>query len=102
MNTISISSARKFSLKTIERNDLVKTDDLQVELICFEAGQRASESSHERSSVYQVMEGEALIRQGEQSLRLGKGKLLSVPANTPHALENAGGGLLVIMATRAL
>ncbi len=102
MNTISISSARKFSLKSIERSDLVKTDDLHVELICFEAGQRGGGSTYDRSSVYQVMEGEALLKHGEQSLRLGKGKLLSVPANTPHSLENAGGGLLVIMATRAL
>lgn len=101
VETVSISSARKFSLKRIERTTLVETADLHIELICFEAGQRDDEGSHDHSSVYQVLEGEALIKQGAESLRLGKGKLLSVPAATPHTLENAGGGLLVVMATRA-
>lgn len=102
METVSISNARKFSLKRIERSTLVKTTDLHIELICFEAGQRDDEGSHTHSSVYQVLEGEALIKQGAESLRLGKGKLFNVPAGTPHVLENAGGGLLVVMATRAL
>lgn len=102
MDTVSIASKRQFSLKTIKRNDLIKTSDLHIELICFESGQRDEEGRHPHSSVYQVLEGEALIKQDDLSKRLGKGKLLSIPANTPHTLENAGGGLLVIMATRAL
>lgn len=101
MEAINISRARKFSLKQVERSPLVMTDDLAVELICFEAGQRDAETTHPASSVYQVLEGEALIHLGETQLRLGKGKLLCVPADTPHRLENAGGGLLVVMATRA-
>jgi mannose-6-phosphate isomerase-like protein (cupin superfamily) len=102
VETVSINNARKFSLKQIERSTLIKTTDLHIELICFEAGQRDDEGSHAHSSVYQVLEGEALIKQGGESLRLGKGKLLNVPASTPHVLENAGGGLLIVMATRAL
>ncbi|MCA9835360.1 MAG: cupin domain-containing protein [Trueperaceae bacterium] len=102
MEIVSISDGRQFSLKSIQRSDLVKTDDLHIELICFEAGQRDEEGKHSHSSVYQVLEGEALVKHEGNSKRLGKGKLLSVPAQTAHTLENAGGGLLVVMATRAL
>jgi quercetin dioxygenase-like cupin family protein len=102
VDTVTISDARQFSLKAIQRSDLSKTADLQVELICFEAGQKDKETSHPKTSIYQVLEGEALIRQGDIHKRLGKGKLLTVPATTKHSLENAGGGLLVMMATRAL
>jgi quercetin dioxygenase-like cupin family protein len=69
-------------------------------VLCFEAGQRDDEAHRDDTSVYQVLEGEALLHVGEQRHRLGKGKLASIPADTPHVLENAGGGLLVVMATR--
>lgn len=101
MTTVTISDARQFSLSGIQRNELLATDDFRVTLLCFEAGQRDDERSHDGSCLYQVLEGEALVRRGEDSQRLGKGRLLAVPAGTPHLLENAGGGLLVVMATRA-
>lgn len=101
MKTADISEARSFSLKSIQKNRLVKTEDLEVTLLCFEAGQRDDESLHQGTSLYQVLEGEALVYQGEERERLGKGKLMAVATGTPHTLENAGGGLLVILATRA-
>lgn len=102
MDTITISDARRFSLKSIQHSDLVKTKDLHIELICFEAGQRDEEISHSKTCVYQVLEGELLIKQDDINKRLGKGKLLSIPASAKHTLENAGGGLLVVMATKAV
>lgn len=102
MDTVTISDARQFSLKRIQHQDLVKTDDLHIQLICFEAGQRDQEISHNKTCVYQVLEGELLIREADISKRLGKGKLLTVPANRKHTLENAGGGLLTVMMTQAV
>lgn len=101
METVTISDARRFSLQEVQRRDLLSADGLQLELVCFEAGQRAEEASYGGASVYQVLEGEALVRAEGESYRLGKGKLLSVAAGQPHLLENAGGGLLVVLATRA-
>jgi quercetin dioxygenase-like cupin family protein len=102
MDTVTISDARQFSLKTIQRQDLVKTKDLHIQLVCFEAGQRDKEQSHSKTTVYQVLEGELLIREADISKRLGKGKLLTVPAGHKHALENAGGGLLTVMMVQAV
>jgi quercetin dioxygenase-like cupin family protein len=97
--TISISSGRKFSLSGVQESVLVD-GDVQVTLLCFEAGQRHPEQTYPTDSVYQVLEGETLVRAVGQNLRLGKGKLLKVPGGTAHSLENAGGGLLVVMASR--
>ena len=102
MDTITISDARQFSTSSIQKSDLVRSDDLHMWLICFEAGQRDDEAGYDKTCVYQVLEGEAILRQGDVSKRLSKGKLHTMPANTAHVLENAGGGLLVVMATRAL
>ena len=101
MTTVTINDARRFSLQAIQRNDLVSTDDLKVSLLCFEAGQQADEVLYDTTSLYQVLEGELLVRQADVSQRVGKGKLLSMPSGTPHLLENAGGGLLVVMVTSA-
>jgi mannose-6-phosphate isomerase-like protein (cupin superfamily) len=102
VQTVNINEARRFSLRDVQRNDLVKTATLHVELLCFEAGQRDEEAAHAADRVYQVLEGEALVRDGSATTkRLGKGMLLAVPAGVPHTLENAGGGLLVVMATGA-
>ncbi len=102
MKTVTISDARQFSLKELQKNPLVDASDIRIELISFEAGQRDDEGSHSHTSIYQVLEGEALIREGDISKRLGKGKLLVVPPKLNHSLENAGGGLLVVMAIHAL
>ena len=102
MNTTTISDARSFSLESVQQRELVRTDDISIQLLCFEAGQKHAEQNVPTTCVYQVLEGEALVRKDGEKQRLGKGKLLTVSANQPHQLENAGGGLLVVMATHAL
>ena len=99
MKTVTIGDARSFSLEHIQKNDLVSTGDLQVRLLCFEAGQRDDERSLSTGVVYQVLEGELLVRSADDRHRVGKGKVMAVPAGSSHVLENAGGGLLVVMAT---
>lgn len=100
MEIVSINEARRFSSQAIQKNELMARGDLSVQLWCFEAGQRDEEQlAGER--IYQVLEGEVLVRLGDERQRLGKGKLLRIPANTAHVLENAGGGLLVVMALSA-
>lgn len=100
MDIIAIADARRFSLAHVERRPLVARPELHIDLVCFEAGQRTEVAQEPGAGVYQVLEGEALVRHGDQVVRLGKGRLLTVPAGTPHTLENAGGGLLVVLATR--
>ena len=101
MHVTAIADARRFSLAHVERRPLVEAHDLRVELVCFEAGQREAELTYTATSSYQVLEGEALVRSGDELVRLGKGRLLRVDAGTVHTLENAGGGLLVVLASRA-
>jgi quercetin dioxygenase-like cupin family protein len=101
VQSVTISDARTFSLRDVQRRDLVRSDDFHVELLCFEAGQRDADVSATHDRLYQVLEGEVIVRTSEEPKRLGKGTLLCVPAGTTHTLENAGGGLLVVMATGA-
>ncbi len=99
MNIVTIADARRFSLDTVQNRELVTEGDLSVTLHCFEAGQRDEDHTYDASCLYQVLEGEVLLRHDAGSDRVGTGKLVSVPAGTRHHLENAGGGLLVVLAT---
>lgn len=101
MTIVTISDARRFSLDDVQRSTLLREGEVSVEVLCFEAGQRDEEATRDDLSLYQVLEGEALLRVGDERHRLGKGKIASLPPGTAHVLENAGGGLLVVMATRA-
>ena len=100
MTIVTIADARRFSSDAVQRTTLLSEADVEVELLCFEAGQRDDEERRPGGSIYQVLEGEALLRLGDERQRLGKGRLVSVQADRAHVLENAGGGLLVVMATR--
>ncbi len=101
MKKVSIQDARKFSLSSVQVQPLVEAGDLTSELLCFEAGQSADPRKFDGTTVYQVLEGEALVTAAATKERLGKGRLLSVDAATEHRVENAGGGLLVVLAIRA-
>lgn len=102
MKKVNIQEARRFSTEGVNVEVLLEEGDLRSELLSFEAGQSLEPRSLEKSVVYQVLEGEAIVSAGGARDRLGKGRLLSIPGGTEHVLENAGGGLLVVLAHRAL
>ena len=101
MKITAIADARRFSLEAVQRTELVDGGDLSVSLLCFEAGQKDADQTFQAGCIYQVLEGEVLLRHEGGSDRVGTGRLVSVPAGARHHLENAGGGLLVVMATHA-
>ena len=100
MQTHHIADARQFSLREVQRKEIVSHEGVRIDLLCFEAGQRLEGPADIGGCVYQVLEGEALVREPSGSTRLGKGVLASVGAGEEHTIENAGGGLLVVMRTR--
>lgn len=101
MKIVTISDARRFSLETVQHRELATADGLAAELICFEAGQVAAARTLTGTTAYQVLEGEAMLKVDGENSRLGKGRLATVPAGDEHAIENAGGGLLVVLAISA-
>lgn len=96
MKSVNISAARRFSLESVQRQELAVAGELRCELLCFEAGQSETQPAV-NDAVFQVLEGEALFRRSGATERLGKGKLLVAEAGDALAIENAGGGLLVVL-----
>lgn len=102
MHVTTIADARRFSLERAEVRTLIDAPDFRSELLCFEAGQRLEPTASAATTTYLVLEGEALVRSDAASLRVGPGRLLRVDAGERHALENAGGGLLVVLTSHSV
>lgn len=98
MQTVNISKARSFSLDEVQVGELAAAGAMHASLVCFEAGQ--SWRGGPDAVVYQVLEGEALVRAGDATERVGKGRLATLQAGESHTVENAGGGLLVVLAVQ--
>ena len=95
MQKRSISEGRKFSLKNPIRETLVQGEHVATYRLCFEGGQAYNPEPGEAS--YQVLEGDALFMDHNGPARARKGEMV---LGAPHEIENAGGGLLVILETR--
>lgn len=95
MRKRAISESRRFSLKQARREPLVQGEAVAALVLHFEAGQSLEPPPGEAS--YQVLEGEAVFRDGRRLERARKGQVL---IGAPTSIENPGGGLLVILETR--
>ncbi|MDD5482101.1 MAG: cupin domain-containing protein [Kiritimatiellae bacterium] len=56
-------------------------------LFAFARGQGLSEHVAPYDAVAQILEGEALITIGGRPLKVGRGGIVIMPANVPHALK---------------
>jgi hypothetical protein len=78
------------------REPLLDGATLAVAVLHLEAGQ--SHRPEPGEAAYQVLEGDAAFRSGGASETARKGSVL---VGEPEVIENLGGGLLVILETRA-
>jgi hypothetical protein len=92
----SLSEGRKFSLKAPVREAMLEGSRVSVHGLYFEGGQNLTTESGEAS--YQILEGDAAFTGPQGTERARKGHIVVGEVNL---IENLGGGLLVILETRA-
>ena len=66
---------------------LVNTDGGTVTVFAFDAGQGLSEHTAPFDALVQVLEGEAEIVIGGAPFKVGRGQLILMPADIPHAVR---------------
>src|SRR5690554_7909266 len=90
MKKLNPLANRRFSLTGVQTVPVVTEGDFRLELLCFEAGQSITNLQHTGTAVYQVIEGEAIVRSGNGREDVGSGRLLTVNSGLEHSIENAG------------
>jgi mannose-6-phosphate isomerase-like protein (cupin superfamily) len=95
---------RRFDGAKMQKVNLFETPRLFCDVYCLEPGQAQKAHRHDSADkVYAVLEGEVLVRLGEESAPLGPGAAVLAPAGVDHGVENRGparAALLVFMAPR--
>jgi quercetin dioxygenase-like cupin family protein len=74
---------------SIVSRTLVTTDGGTVTVFAFDAGQGLSEHTAPFDALVQVLDGEGEVVIGGEPFRVGRGQMILMPADVPHAV-NAG------------
>lgn len=96
--------ARRFDPARMQKIGLFETPRFFCDVYCLEPGQAQRPHRHEAADkVYAVLEGEVLVRVGEETAALPAGSAALAPAGSEHGVENRGtarAAVLVFMAPR--
>ena len=95
---------RRYDPAKMQKLNLFETPRFFCDVYCLEPGQAQKAHRHEGTDkVYVVLEGEVLVRVGEESATLPSGTAVLAAAGVDHGIENRGparSALLVFMAPR--
>jgi mannose-6-phosphate isomerase-like protein (cupin superfamily) len=81
---------------------LQQTDRSQAAVMTIAPGQDAGPAEqHDGDQIIYVVEGEAIVRAGEEERRAGSGTLITVPARVRHHVRNPGPSALFFLTVYA-
>jgi mannose-6-phosphate isomerase-like protein (cupin superfamily) len=82
---------RRFDASKMQKVNLLETTRFFCDVYCLEPGQAQKPHRHEDADkVYLTLEGEVLVRVGDESAPLEVGAAALAPAGSEHGLENRG------------
>jgi mannose-6-phosphate isomerase-like protein (cupin superfamily) len=93
-----VSQLARFNPDRMGKSTLAAGDFLFTGLNSFEAGQEHAAHVHEgQDKLYFVLEGDAEVRIGDQTQKLGPGDAALARSGVVHAIRNPGPDRLVVM-----
>jgi quercetin dioxygenase-like cupin family protein len=98
MDIRTVLDARRFSPEKMQKVNLFATNDLFLDVYCFEPGQSQKVHVHEKSTKYYiVLEGHARFQVGGETRDLGPGQAILARPGEPHGVENKTDDRLVLL-----
>jgi mannose-6-phosphate isomerase-like protein (cupin superfamily) len=95
MDTVNAIAKARFASAKVQRIQLHKSDDMNVELLCLEPGQKAAASGR---LVYYVVTGSATVSTASGPVSLATGHVGATSAHESHTVANESEGRLVLLA----
>ena len=98
----NVASRGAFLPDKMGKADLLWGESLFAGLNCFEPGQEHALHAHAgQDKLYYVVEGQGIVRVGDDETSISPGDLVLAKADEPHALRNPGPERLIVMAVLA-
>ena len=89
--TIDVRSLKdliEFDVAHKVRKRVFITEKLEMELVCYEAGQSTVEHHHVgQDEIFMILEGTGTITIGTEAVRVGPGSLVYAPADIKHGIQ---------------
>lgn len=90
-NLIDVSQLEAIPREHSDNKHIVRRDDLKVGLISIRPHDELPVHSHEREDqFYYTLEGEGIVRLGDQDFPLQPGIAVMIPPGVPHGVRNPG------------
>jgi quercetin dioxygenase-like cupin family protein len=83
------------------KRTIAKSDGGGISVFAFDVGQGLSEYSTSLSALVQVLDGEAELRFGEQSLTVHAGQIVLMPAGVSHGVKARQRSKILMVTFRA-
>ena len=98
----SLNDLIEFDVANKVRKRLFITDKLEMELVCYEAGQSTVEHHHVgQDEIFMILEGSGTITIGSEAVRVSRGSLVFAPADIKHGIQPDSDGRMVMVFVKA-
>ena len=84
---IDVVESVSYADGSVVSRTLKKNDAGTITLFSFDAGQGLSEHSAPFDAIVQILDGEAELTIGGNTITAGAGQMVIMPANVPHSLD---------------
>jgi quercetin dioxygenase-like cupin family protein len=101
MNVIDLNEKEIFKKEDRGFANLVGEKYLQVNQVCLEPGQQVPHHNANSNVTLMVVHGEGTFHVGDEVARMGPGKLLRVPFQSPMSIKNESEHRLAFLVIKA-
>jgi len=98
---INIASLVEYAPESIVSRQLVKNDAGTITLFAFDQGQSLSEHTTPFDAVVQIVDGQAELIIGGETVKTTTGQLVIMPADVPHAVKASARFKMLLTMLRA-
>jgi len=97
MNIIDLKEKEVFKKEERGFSNLVAENYLQINQVCLEPGQQVPHHNANSNVTLMVVHGEGTFQIGNEVTKMGPGKLLRVPFQSPMSIKNESKGRLAFL-----
>jgi len=101
LNIIDLEEKEVFKKEDRGFANLVDEKYLQINQVCLEPGQQVPHHNANSNVTLMVVHGEGTFQIGNEVSRMGPGKLLRVPFQSPMSIKNESSGRLAFLVIKS-
>jgi len=101
MNVIDLKEKEVFKKEDRGFANLVEEKYLQINQVCLEPGQQVPQHNANSNVTLTAVHGEGTFYVGSEVIRMGPGKLLRVPLQSPMSIKNESKERLAFLVIKA-